>query len=84
MSAVPAKLAPLAQACADIAQGEDILSITDTPSAAVPEAHPHEARLPTGDDYLTSRRLTHGGSTRLHPTKQYSLFDYTLTTHTLV
>jgi hypothetical protein len=28
----------------------------------------------TVDDYLVSQRLTHGGSTRLHPTKQCSPF----------
>ena len=33
------------------------------------------ALLVTGDDYLVSQRFTHGGSTRLHPTKQCSLFD---------
>jgi hypothetical protein len=29
----------------------------------------------TGDVHLVSQRLTHGGSTRLHPTKQCSPFD---------
>ncbi len=34
------------------------------------------ALLVTGDDYLVSKRFTHGGSTRLHPTlKQCSPFD---------
>jgi hypothetical protein len=28
-----------------------------------------------GDDYLVSQRYMHRGSTRLHPTKQCSLFD---------
>jgi hypothetical protein len=77
MSAVPDS--------ADIAQGEHILRflrITGTrpelgglPSAAVLEAHLHEARLLTGDDYLIAQRLTHGGSTRLHASKQCSPFD---------
>ena len=32
--------------------------------------------LPLTDDYyLESQRFTHGGSTRLHPTKQSSPFD---------
>jgi hypothetical protein len=65
-------------------QGERILRflrITGTrpapgglPSAAVPEAHLYEARLWTADDYLIAQRLTHGGSTRLHATKQCSPF----------
>jgi hypothetical protein len=33
------------------------------------------ALLVPGDDYLASQRFTHGGSTRLHPTKQSSPFD---------